>query len=59
MHLGLMHQQGFARHTVNIVNSLQPDLVLITGDLVDGMGGCQATIIFESNDNYFLRFPLN
>ncbi|MBS0014541.1 MAG: metallophosphoesterase [Desulfobacterales bacterium] len=39
LHLGLMHQQGFARQTVKTVNRLKPDLVLITGDLVDGMGG--------------------
>ncbi|MBA2881703.1 hypothetical protein HNR65_002034 [Desulfosalsimonas propionicica] len=50
MHLGLMNQQGFARRTVNIVNSLQPDLVLITGDLVDGMGGAYKDNLKPLND---------
>ncbi|MFO7860133.1 MAG: metallophosphoesterase [Desulfosalsimonas sp.] len=50
MHLGLMHQQGFARHTVKIVNSLQPDLVLITGDLIDGMGGPYTDNLKPLND---------
>jgi predicted MPP superfamily phosphohydrolase len=39
IHLGHMHGRGFSRRVVETVNRLNPDLVLITGDLVDGMGG--------------------
>jgi uncharacterized protein len=38
VHLGRLMGRGFAKNVVNKVNSLQPDLVLITGDLFDGMG---------------------
>lgn len=39
LHLGLMHQNGFASRVAEMVNSQDPDLILITGDLIDGMGG--------------------
>lgn len=38
VHLGRINGKDFARRMVNKVNSLNPDLVLITGDLFDGMG---------------------
>jgi hypothetical protein len=39
VHLGHVHGVGFLRNVVQQVNSLDPDLVVITGDLFDGMGG--------------------
>ncbi|MBS3754210.1 MAG: metallophosphoesterase [Desulfobacterales bacterium] len=42
LHLGLFHQKAFAARVVNRINSLNPELVLITGDLLDGMGGAYA-----------------
>jgi uncharacterized protein len=38
VHLGRLMGRGFAKNVVNKVNDLQPDLVLVTGDLFDGMG---------------------
>ncbi|MCF8110143.1 MAG: metallophosphoesterase [Desulfobacteraceae bacterium] len=38
-HLGHMYKSGFAERVTEKVNSLNPHLVLITGDLLDGMGG--------------------
>ncbi|MCF8025002.1 MAG: metallophosphoesterase [Desulfobacteraceae bacterium] len=39
LHLGHIYKKGFAARVTESVNSLDPDLVLITGDLLDGMGG--------------------
>ena len=39
VHLGAMRGLGFLRSVVEKVNALDPELVLITGDLFDGMGG--------------------
>jgi hypothetical protein len=39
VHLGVVRGVGYARDLVARVNALQPALVLITGDLFDGMGG--------------------
>jgi predicted MPP superfamily phosphohydrolase len=39
VHLGTIRGTGYARDVVERVNALEPDLVLITGDLLDGMGG--------------------
>jgi predicted MPP superfamily phosphohydrolase len=39
LHLGYTNGAGFMRKVVRQVNALDPDLVLITGDLFDGMGG--------------------
>ncbi|MFP4158349.1 MAG: metallophosphoesterase [Desulfobacterales bacterium] len=39
IHLGHFYKSGFARRITESVNSLDPDLVLITGDILDGMGG--------------------
>jgi len=38
VHLGKINGPGFARRMVEKVNNLNPDLILITGDLFDGMG---------------------
>ena len=39
VHLGRIHNVSFAKEIVAKVNSVKPDLILITGDLFDGMGG--------------------
>jgi len=39
LHLGHTNGAGFMRDVVRQVNALDPDLVVITGDLFDGMGG--------------------
>ena len=39
LHLGHANGPGFMRGVARQVNALDPDLVLITGDLFDGMGG--------------------
>ncbi|MGM0787053.1 MAG: metallophosphoesterase [Thermodesulfobacteriota bacterium] len=39
IHLGHFYKSGFAGRITEAVNSLDPDLVLITGDILDGMGG--------------------
>ncbi len=36
LHLGATLQADFARNVVEVTNSLSPDLVAVTGDLVDG-----------------------
>ena len=36
LHLGPMLGEGFARRLTDRINELQPDLVAVTGDLVDG-----------------------
>lgn len=36
LHLGTMKNSAFLERVVNITNSLSPDIVVITGDLVDG-----------------------
>ena len=38
VHLGKINGPGFAKRMVRDVNNLNPDLILITGDLFDGMG---------------------
>lgn len=39
LHLGHVYKSGFASRVAEQVNRLAPDLVLVTGDLLDGMGG--------------------
>jgi predicted MPP superfamily phosphohydrolase len=39
LHLGAINGPGFMKRVTETVNSLKPDLILITGDLLDGMGG--------------------
>lgn len=39
VHLGAIHRAGFMESVAKKVNALRPDLVLITGDLFDGMDG--------------------
>ncbi len=39
LHLGTINRTGFMQRVADKVNSVDPDLILITGDLFDGMGG--------------------
>jgi predicted MPP superfamily phosphohydrolase len=39
VHLGVINGRGFLGRVVEKVNRLNPDLIVITGDLFDGMGG--------------------
>lgn len=39
VHLGYFNDEKFAERMVDQVNALHPDIVVITGDLLDGMGG--------------------
>jgi len=39
VHLGAINRAGFIQGVADQVNALKPDLVLITGDLFDGMDG--------------------
>jgi hypothetical protein len=36
IHMGLVHSRRFLTRLINKVNSLDPDIILITGDLIDG-----------------------
>ncbi|AGZ44003.1 hypothetical protein AFR_28710 [Actinoplanes friuliensis DSM 7358] len=36
LHLGPLLGRGFAQHVVDTINSTQPDLIAVVGDLVDG-----------------------
>lgn len=36
LHLGAVHRDGFSRRITKAINELQPDLVVIPGDLADG-----------------------
>lgn len=39
VHLGTINRAGFMQRVADQINRIEPDLVLITGDLFDGMGG--------------------
>lgn len=39
LHLGLVHGRSFLEEVVKKTNAVKPDLVVITGDLFDGMDG--------------------
>ena len=39
VHLGIVRRTGYLEKIIKRVDSLSPELVLITGDLFDGMGG--------------------
>jgi uncharacterized protein len=39
VHIGGIYNQGFLNKIIPMINNLKPDLILITGDLFDGMSG--------------------
>ena len=45
VHLGVIYDAGHFSKTVETVNDLNPDLILITGDLFDGMDGSMDTFL--------------
>jgi len=47
LHLGHINGAGFLRRVVEQVNALEPEAVVITGDLFDGMGGDFPSFIAE------------
>jgi hypothetical protein len=49
VHLGHIYGKSFADRLVNQVNSLNPDLILITGDLFDGVDGPYESFIESIN----------
>jgi hypothetical protein len=49
VHLGGVRGAGYARAVVERVNALEPRLILITGDLFDGMPGRMETLIEPLN----------
>ncbi len=45
VHLGCIRQEGYLASVVRRVNALEPELILITGDLFDGMGGTRESFV--------------
>ncbi len=50
LHIGDIYQEDFLEKTVDTANSLQPDLVVITGDLFDGAGKLHSGMIDSLRD---------
>lgn len=50
IHLGHIHGAGFLRDIVEKTNSQKPDLILITGDLFDGMDGDLSVFVKPLSD---------
>jgi len=50
IHVGTIHNSGYIRDIVETTNSLNPDIVLITGDFVDGSGKITEKIVAPLND---------
>ncbi len=50
VHLGIVHREAFLQNVVDKTNSLKPDLILITGDLFDGMDGDLSVFVGPLND---------
>lgn len=58
LHIGRLHGKAFAEKLVMRVNALAPDLVVITGDIFDGLGGDFDTLVtaidgFEAKNGVF------
>lgn len=49
VHLGNIHGKNFLEKIINEINAINPDLVLITGDLFDGMGGGLDSFVEQLN----------
>lgn len=50
LHLGHIHKADFAERIARQVNALDPDIILITGDLFDGMGGDLDSFVAPLNE---------
>ncbi len=42
LHMGTIHNSGYLKNIVKMTNELKPDMVMITGDLVDGSSALNA-----------------
>ena len=49
VHLGVINRRNFAKRIADRVNGEEPDLVFITGDLFDGMGGHLSSFVEPLN----------
>jgi predicted MPP superfamily phosphohydrolase len=54
LHLGAIYRSGFLKKVVGKVNDLHPDMVVITGDLLDGLDGDLDALVAPLKD---LRAP--
>jgi predicted MPP superfamily phosphohydrolase len=50
VHLGHIYKADFLGKVVKTVNALKPDMVVITGDLFDGMDGSLLSLVTPLND---------
>ncbi|MHB8172930.1 MAG: metallophosphoesterase [Nitrospirota bacterium] len=50
VHLGLIYKRNFLEKIVKMTNGLRPDMVVITGDLFDGMDGASPSLVAPLND---------
>ena len=50
VHLGIVHREAFMRDIVNKTNAVNPEMVVITGDLFDGMDGDLNPLVRPLND---------
>ncbi len=51
LHIGTVRSGGFLRRVARAVNELEPDAVLITGDLIDGSRPVDSSILSELDVN--------
>jgi len=50
VHLGHVYRAGFMRKVVDKVNAIHPDMIVITGDLFDGMDGTLPELVEPLKD---------
>ena len=50
VHLGIVHREAFMRDIVKKTNAVNPEMVVITGDLFDGMDGDLNPLVRPLND---------
>ncbi len=50
IHVGTIHNSGYLKEIVEKTNSLDPDVVMITGDFVDGSGKITSKTVAPLND---------
>ncbi|MCH7850278.1 MAG: metallophosphoesterase [Nanoarchaeota archaeon] len=55
IHIGTINTQNYLQKIVNKVNSLNPDLVMLTGDLIDGSAPITSEMLKPLND---LKVPV-
>ena len=50
IHLGAIHQKGSVKRIVKEINQLNPDIVVITGDMADGSLKVEKNWLMPFND---------